>query len=553
MLPADLQRECYEERCSPEEASEIFLTREKTLEFWYRYKNLNVCGTNPCLNGGICTMDGGDFLCLCPPQHRGRTCDTVVTECSYRNGGCLQYCRDLPGGAGVQCGCADGFTLDSDGKRCSPTERFPCGHEALYGGRSLLDDVTMETDPKVTMETDSNVIVETDSNVTMETDDVADVNVTMETNAAADVNVTHRWNLNATEPLEANTTSGPVEANATSGPVQANATEPVEANATSGLVEANATSGPVEANATEPVEANATEPVEANATEPVEANATEPVEANTTSGPLEGNRTELGVGLGAEPEEEAESEDDLRIVGGNLVKRGGSPWQVLIHRSDGFGFCGGTLVADRWVVSAAHCFEDKADYITTGDYDKQRPDAAEQLIKIQQIFLHPHFHSFTFDSDVALLFLAQPVLRGATAVPACLPDPHLSKYLLRDKNVGVVSGWGATQYLGKSSRFLRKVSLPVVNNQACEATTEQVITDNMFCAGYLETSIDACSGDSGGPFVVNYRGTWFLTGVVSWGERCAARGKYGVYTRLGNFLSWIRETMETTEQDVTRS
>lgn len=72
----------------------------------------------------------------------------------------------------------------------------------------------------------------------------------------------------------------------------------------------------------------------------------------------------------------------------------------------------------------------------------------------------------------------------------------------------------------------------------------QVITDNMFCAGYLDVSMDACSGDSGGPFVVNYRGTWFLTGVVSWGEKCAARGKYGVYSRLGNFLTWIRGTME---------
>lgn len=67
----------------------------------------------------------------------------------------------------------------------------------------------------------------------------------------------------------------------------------------------------------------------------------------------------------------------------------------------------------------------------------------------------------------------------------------------------------------------------------------------MFCAGYLDVGVDACSGDSGGPFVVNYRGTWFLTGVVSWGESCAATGKYGVYTRLGNFLSWMQRTMAT--------
>lgn len=81
----------------------------------------------------------------------------------------------------------------------------------------------------------------------------------------------------------------------------------------------------------------------------------------------------------------------------------------------------------------------------------------------------------------------------------------------------------------------------------------QVITDNMFCAGYPEATKDACSGDSGGPFVVNYRGTWFLTGVVSWGEQCATKGKYGVYTRLGNFLTWIRDIMAIQDLNGTRS
>nr|XP_046244157.1 vitamin K-dependent protein C isoform X3 [Scatophagus argus] len=308
MLPGNLERECYEESCSQEEAAEIFQTREKTLEFWYKYTNLNPCRTNPCLNGGICTMDRGDFMCLCPPQYHGKTCDSEVLECRYRNGGCMQYCRDLLDGAGVQCGCADGFKLETDG-HCSPT----------------------------------------------------------------------------------------------------------------------------------------------------------------------------------------------------------------------------------------------------GDLDKMRPDPGEQLIKIQKVIVHPHFHSFTFDSDIALLYLAQPVVRGPTAVPACLPDPHLSRYLLQDGNRGVVTGWGLTRYLGRSSRFLRKVTLPVVRYRDCTASTEQVITDNMFCAGYLDVSIDACSGDSGGPFVVNYRGTWFLTGVVSWGEKCAAKGKYGVYARLGNFLNWIRDTMERTDINETES
>ncbi|KAF7644314.1 hypothetical protein LDENG_00224260 [Lucifuga dentata] len=233
-----------------------------------------------------------------------------------------------------------------------------------------------------------------------------------------------------------------------------------------------------------------------------------------------------------------------RIVGGALERRGGSPWQVLIRRSDGFGFCGGTLVSDRWVISASHCFQETAPHhVTIGDNDKQRPDPGEQVIKVQEVVFHPHFHAFTFDSDVALLYLAEPVVWGPTAIPACLPDAHLAKYLLREDNRGVVSGWGATKYLGRSSRFLRKVELPVVSQRDCMSSTEQVITDNMFCAGYLEASRDSCSGDSGGPFVVNYRGTWFLTGV----------GKYGVYTRVGNFLGWIRDTMDKREVNSTQS
>ncbi|XP_038153700.1 coagulation factor VII [Cyprinodon tularosa] len=446
MLPGNLERECYEERCSQEEAAEIFQTHETTMEFWYRYRNLNPCQTNPCLNGGICTQDREDFLCLCPPRFHGKTCDSEVSECRYRNGECLQYCKDLPGGAGVQCGCADGFKLDTNRESCTPTVKFPCGRQqmaALSYTRSLFD-------------------LSEDTNFTLPMD-----------------------------VLDHNSTHAEVRGH--------NVTEASE----------------------------------------------EFMTTNSTLRGIGGNQTELG----------GQEEEDLspRIVGGNLESRGGSPWQVLIHRSDGFGFCGGTLVTDRWVVSAAHCFVDSADHVTVGNIDKKRPDPGEQKIKIQEIIVHPHFHSFTFDSDIALLYLAEPVIRGPTAVPACLPDPHLSEYLLRDNTRGMVTGWGATQYLGKSSRFLRKVTLPVVSYQACSASTEQVITDNMFCAGYLETSMDACSGDSGGPFVVNYRGTWFLTGIVSWGEKCAAKGKYGVYTRLGNFLSWMRETMQKVGQNGTRT
>ncbi|TSX85977.1 Vitamin K-dependent protein C [Bagarius yarrelli] len=239
---------------------------------------------------------------------------------------------------------------------------------------------------------------------------------------------------------------------------------------------------------------------------------------------------------------------DKRIVGGLLQRQGGSPWQVLLRTEDGNGFCGGTLINKRWVVTAAHCLRGTPDHVTLGDFDKFRPDDGERRIKVEKVVSHPHFHEYTFDSDIALLYLAEPVVFSSVISPVCLPNAQLAKRLERPGEKGLVSGWGATRYLGRSSRFLMKVSLPLVDQKECMDSTDQVITDNMFCAGFLYAEKDACSGDSGGPFVVNYRGTWFLTGVVSWGEQCAADGKYGVYTRISNFLHWIENEMKKQEE-----
>ncbi|XP_062408279.1 coagulation factor IX [Sardina pilchardus] len=275
-------------------------------------------------------------------------------------------------------------------------------------------------------------------------------------------------------------------------------------------------------------------------------NATQPAWDNSTLG--QGNSSDP-VGGYYRDMQELEA-NDTRIIGGMLQRQGGSPWQVLLRRPDGYGFCGGTLIYERWVVTAAHCLQDTVDHVTIGDYDKKRMDPGEQKIAVAHRITHPFFHEYTFDSDIALLYLAQPVKFSPFATPACLPNPNLSRHLLRDGIMGIATGWGATRYLGRSSRFLRKVALPIIDHMKCMGSTEQVITDNMFCAGYEVIEKDSCSGDSGGPFVVNYRGTWFLTGVVSWGEQCAAKGKYGVYTRLGNYLNWIRDTISAHEQSV---
>ncbi|XP_030632030.1 coagulation factor IX [Chanos chanos] len=443
MKPGNLERECYEETCSQEEAAEIFQSKEKTMEFWYRYKNLNHCRYNPCLNNGICTMDRHEYICLCPPQYGGKHCETEVFECEYRNGGCHQYCRQTVQGAAVECSCANGYQLEPDGKSCHETVRYPCGKQwsqnsmvrSFQGDDFLLND----TDPNL-----SHILNDSYPHT---------------------LNYTH--NYTHTQPLN----------------YTHNYTDPERDK---------------------------------------QENSTF-IWRNWANGSY------------------SEPEMNHRIVGGQLQPQGGSPWQVLLRRKDEYGFCGGSLITDRWVITAAHCLQEMPDHVTVGDYDKMREDPHEQRIGVEKVVTHPHFHDYTFDSDIALLYLAEPVELGPYATPICLPNTQLAKQLLREGTHGLVTGWGATHYLRRSSRFLRKVVLPVVDQQKCMASTEQVITDNMFCAGYLQAPRDACRGDSGGPFAVNYRGTWFLTGVVSWGERCAAVGKYGVYTRLGNYLHWIRD------------
>ncbi|XP_066522834.1 coagulation factor X isoform X2 [Hoplias malabaricus] len=382
------------------------------MEFWYRYKSLARCRDNPCLNGGVCSVDRQEYVCTCPPRYIGQHCETEVFECEYKNGGCLHYCSNSAlSRTSVNCSCAEGYELESDGKSCKETVKYPCGKQWSQGflQRSLLDDL------------------------------------------------------------------------------------------------------------------------------------------NQTHTPFFSNHTHLKNG--SLPEIGDSENSGNRIVGGQLQKQGGSPWQVLLRKKDESGFCGGTLIKPRWVVTAAHCLQEAPDHVTIGDYDKFRVDEGEQKISVKKVVVHPHFHEFTFDSDVALLFLAQEVELSAVASPVCLPDTHLSRALGLEGQRGVVSGWGATSFLGRSSRFLRKVTLPVVSQEECMRTTDQLITDNMFCAGFLEADSDACTGDSGGPFVVNFRGTVFLTGVVSWGEGCAAKGKFGVYTRLGNFLPWIQDEMRKQEEE----
>ncbi|NXF63924.1 FA7 factor, partial [Ciccaba nigrolineata] len=237
--------------------------------------------------------------------------------------------------------------------------------------------------------------------------------------------------------------------------------------------------------------------------------------------------------------------NDSRITGGTLCHRGHCPWQVILFFYNDVGFCGGSLISSRWVVTAAHCLDlVRPHHVTVGDFDKYQREFKEQKIGVERTWTHPHYDSNIYNSDIALLYLSSDVVFNEYVVPVCLPSPSLAALLSAEGRTGTVSGWGATHTRGSTLRFLMKVQLPIVSTETCQRSTARLVTDNMFCAGYSTEVADACKGDSGGPFTVSYHNTWFLLGIVSWGEGCAEKGKYGVYTRVSNYIPWIKETVE---------
>ncbi|NXY76788.1 FA7 factor, partial [Glareola pratincola] len=238
-------------------------------------------------------------------------------------------------------------------------------------------------------------------------------------------------------------------------------------------------------------------------------------------------------------------QNGTRITGGTLCHRGHCPWQVLIRNSRDIGFCGGSLISSRWVVTAAHCLDlVRPHHVTVGECRLQLSQFKEQKIGVERSWTHPHYDSNDYNGDIALLYLSSDVIFNEYVLPICLPSPGLAALLGEEGRVGTVSGWGATHPGGSTLRFLMKVRLPIVAMETCQRATDRLVTDNMFCAGYRAAAADACKGDSGGPFAMSYHNAWFLLGIVSWGEGCAEEGKYGVYTRVSNYIPWIKEVVE---------
>lgn len=188
--------------------------------------------------------------------------------------------------------------------------------------------------------------------------------------------------------------------------------------------------------------------------------------------------------------------------------------------------------------------------LPTGEHDLSEEDGDEQEQQVAQIIVPNKYITGKTNHDIALLRLSRPVVFTDYVVPLCLPEKAFSERTLASIRFSFVSGWGQLLERGATALQLMAIDVPRLMTQDCleQSTRKQTspeITENMFCAGYLDGSKDSCKGDSGGPHATEFQGTWYLTGVVSWGVGCAAVGHFGVYTRVSQYTEWLQKLMSS--------
>ncbi|XP_015520988.1 trypsin-2 [Neodiprion lecontei] len=232
-----------------------------------------------------------------------------------------------------------------------------------------------------------------------------------------------------------------------------------------------------------------------------------------------------------------------RIVNGSQALLGQFSHQVSLRYSwTESHFCGGSIIDSQWILTAAHCMflqtgaqiQPWMVSVIAGDLWLNRTSSTSQRRSVSQIIIHEDYDSVTYENDITLLRLGEPLL---------FENPAVQYQTLQSSTVAAgttcqVAGWGypAIDILHLMNELMY-VDVSIVSQTVCRKLYVEFsdIPDGMICAGYIEGLRDACQGDSGGGLICE----GVLTGVVSSGNGCAWPGFPGIYTDVKHYREWV--------------
>lgn len=202
--------------------------------------------------------------------------------------------------------------------------------------------------------------------------------------------------------------------------------------------------------------------------------------------------------------------------------------------------CGGSIISSNAILTAAHCLHEniiKRLSIRAGSTFRTH---GGQIVGVQSVIIHKNYDPDSTENDIGIVILKTSLDFSQPGVSVIeLPDQD---EIVTPGTIGTVSGWGTTVWNQSAcSQWLLAVNVSTISHRECKNMYADIydVSENMLCAGHWAGGRDSCSGDSGGPFVINNK----LVGIVSWGEECGVPQYPGVYTHVSRYVKWINKML----------